>query len=319
MYIGNNFYSLDDEFDSLFIKGKLINVKDERQGSWRLRGVKHWAKYLGLDEIKKGVTQSERQGSASNTFQRKGIAYEFSKIKTEKDIHQFANKYGLLGIATPKAQIAMAQQKVIEELSDSPLFSHITSFFEIEYGKSYFEPLEVWWFYIDQIRKLLKLYKTLTNIHAGSEDKSNIEYNVLNIGQKVESNEKYFYIVEWWDGTNTECLIKSELAESGDFLRIARSVLIDSVNKQTSRGINSLAIEVVETNKPPLGFHVREGKSTEYLINTIYYDLWNLISNNEPVYICSNPNCRLPFQKVKRQKYCTNACKQEAYRIRKKD
>ena len=145
-----------------------------------------------------------------------------------------------------------------------------------------------------------------------------IECKVLNIGEKVDDNEGSFYIIEWSDGSPTGCLIHSKPVEKGDFLGIARTVLIRNVNEQTHRSINNIATDIIETNKPPLGFIVQESKTTNYLINAIYYDLWDLISKNEPVYICANPNCKLPFKKVKRQKYCSNACKQEAYRIRKK-
>ena len=47
------------------------------------------------------------------------------------------------------------------------------------------------------------------------------------------------------------------------------------------------------------------------------FNITSIINNNEPVHICENLNCKLPFKKVKRQKYCSNACKQEAFRIRK--
>lgn len=142
--------------------------------------------------------------------------------------------------------------------------------------------------------------------------------NMLRQIKQFREERNYTYIIEWSDGSPTGCLIHSEPVEKGDFLGIARTVLIRNVNEQTHRSINNIATDIIETNKPPLGFIVQESKTTNYLINAIYYDLWDLISKNEPVYICANPNCKLPFKKVKRQKYCSNACKQEAYRIRKK-
>ncbi|WP_270583817.1 hypothetical protein [Bacillus smithii] len=318
MFNGYNLYSLDGKTDSLFLKGELINV-DDFKGSWHIRGNRHWEKYLGVEKIEKGITEKAGSYKEPNDFQRNGIAYEFSKLKTEDDINKFANKYGLLGIGTPSYTDAVAENKVRKMLSPkNPLFKPSYSFFTLSHGRSYFEPLEIWWFHIQQIRNLLKLYKTLVNIHNGSENENDIECKVLNIGEKVDGNEGSFYIIEWSDGNPTGCLIHSEPVEKGDFLGIARTVLIRNVNEQTHRSINNIATDIIETNKPPLGFIVQESKTTNYLINAIYYDLWDLISKNEPVYICANPNCKLPFKKVKRQKYCSNACKQEAYRIRKK-
>ncbi|HZH59608.1 MAG TPA: hypothetical protein VEY70_08545 [Metabacillus sp.] len=100
------------------------------------------------------------------------------------------------------------------------------------------------------------------------------------------------------------------------FLELAQGLLALKVNSLGNQGIKMVP-ETIVTGKPPLGFTIKEWKYTPHLIRAIYHDLWNLVSNNEPVHICQNSNCKLPFKKVKRQKYCSNACKQEAYRIRK--
>jgi hypothetical protein len=300
-----NIYSLDGIMDSSFYKGELIGTKNNENQLWSLR---NWTLLLGLENIDKGIVVKEKSALKKDIFIRKGVAYEFSKLKTDKDINAFAKKYGLLGISTPSPYEARDYHKRKQLFGDS-------IYLAIPYGNSNFEPLMIWKFYIDQIRKILKLYKTLVNIHNGTE-KELIEGNLLNIGVAFDEDDPK-YLIEWWDGTQTGIALYPELVDNGDFLEIARRVLIDSVNYQAKRRSDNIAVDIMETDKPPLGFYVQESRVTPFLINVIYHDLWDLISKNEPVYICENPKCKLPFPKVKRQKFCCDACKSDAYRQRK--
>lgn len=317
----NNLYSLNENVESDFLKGQLIKVSDYHPDSYHLSGLKDWITFLGLESIEIGVTTVEtKEGERLTDFKHSGIAYEFSKLKTNNDIHEFASKYGLLGIKTPTTKQAETQQKLRELYKNDEAMLRIfnTAFLELTAGNSFFEPLEVWTYYVEQVRKILKLYKTLVSIHYGTEkdEEDEIESKLLNIGDELKSKSGVSYVVEWWDGTPTGLVSPEETAMKGDFIEIARNVLIHAVNHKTSQHINNFALNIIETNKPPLGFVVQETRTTSFLLNAIYYDLWDLIAKNEPVHICENSNCKLPFKKQKRQKYCSNACKQEAYRIR---
>ncbi|MEK5176920.1 hypothetical protein NST63_27635 [Heyndrickxia sp. FSL W8-0496] len=306
-----NRYSLDGNMESNFMSATLcdlnkINIKESNYAYLALKEAKEWSRFLGIEEISKGIiaTGQEHKGDLAT----RGIAYEFSKLKTEQDISTFANKYGLLGIKLPETKKRWANF-----LSGKKTFGN-TIFLILDLDYPIFEPLDLWYFFIDYVRKLLKLYRALVNVHKGEINQNDIEGNILNIGKKL--NEKK-YLIEWWDGVQTGNALESEIVEKGDFLEIARIILLTEVNRGANKKVNNLVTNVIETGKPPLGFIIQQSKYTEQLINVIYQDMWELISRNEPVYICANPNCKLPFKKVKRQQYCSNACKQEAYRIRK--
>lgn len=308
-----NTYSLDGKIESTHFTGRLVSLSTVGRSNhtvYASREVKRWEEYYEVDKIDKGIMIKEV--NIVSNFKTKGLVYEFAKLTNEKEINTFVQKYGLLGIDTPDKTETKDFHKLKPIFGDSAQVN-------LKFGYSYFEPLEVWYFYIDNIKKLLKLYRSLVNVHIGTLDEKEIEGNILNIGEAFKwdetSEEKYH--IEWWDGSKTGYTIPLKEAEEGNFIGLARKILVSEVNRMANKNINNLALNIVETDRPPLGFIIQESKTTDYLINAIYFGLWELISKNEPVYICENPNCKLPYPKVKRQKYCSNACKQEAYRIRK--
>jgi hypothetical protein len=301
-----NRYYLDSVGKSTFPTAFLEEVKEETQGKIRFRGNRNWRRMLNGDDTKNFIVLNRESVGENQNFERSGLAFEFSKLKTEKDIDKFANKYGLLGITFPTSY-------EISRFQNAEPLSLDFAFFSVPRGYGYCEPIDLWFFYIKQVQKTLKLYKALVSIHASEMSEQEIECNLLNIGEEFNGG----YLVEWWDGSHTGNTVTKELAEKGDFLQIAKETLIRNVNFHGNQKISSIVSSVIDTDKPPLGFTIQESKYTDHLINAIYYDLWQLISKNQPVYICENPNCKLPFEKVKRQKYCSNACKQEAYRLRK--
>ncbi|MCL6560227.1 MAG: hypothetical protein K6U74_15825, partial [Firmicutes bacterium] len=66
-----------------------------------------------------------------------------------------------------------------------------------------------------------------------------------------------------------------------------------------------------------IGYRIGEIRTTPYLLAAIYYDLWELITDNRPIITCGN--CGLPIEKSGRRDYCNDACKQAAYRKRRKE
>ncbi|OJH15996.1 hypothetical protein BLX88_25895 [Bacillus obstructivus] len=300
-----NLYSLDGQIPSSFFRASVQSIDEVNFGKTQFRGNKQWKEFFGLSELKEVVSITLREQIEFDTIQRNGIAFEFSKLKNHKEINDFANKYGLLGIKPPDIWMKMELSELKKRWGNGICLLLKTGF-------SYCEPLQLWEYYINQIRNILKLYRALVNIHRGDLGANELEDKYLRIGFFHNGG----YMVEWGDGQITGCTISETTAEKANWIEIAREVLISSVINK-SKTVNHFAANIIETGKPPLGFTIQESKYTNILLNTIYYDIWELISNNEPVHICGNPNCKLPFKKVKRQQYCSNACKQEAYRIRK--
>lgn len=305
------YYPLGQEENIEIFPTLLVDMKKDKEKikSLNEEAFHNWKRWSDLFQSEKGVIRDTSKKTFNpSIFNRKGIVYEFSNLKTEKDIEKFATKYGMLGIGTPLIDDG-TPKKLLEQRENFD-FESVTA------GYSYYEPLEIWFFYIQQINKCLKLYKALVNAHKG--EKVEIEDKILKIGHEfrdIHTNKLIGYWILWHDNRNTGTFIPEDYKI--DFIDIGRKVLIENIRYKAMQRI-AINPEIIVTRKPPLGFVLKENKYTPFLITAIYYDLWELIANNEPVYFCENPNCKLPFPKVKRQKYCSNACKQEAYRIRKR-
>ncbi|PGV55135.1 hypothetical protein [Bacillus sp. AFS037270] len=241
------------------------------------------------------------------TFNPEGLAWEFSKLKNEKEINEFAKRYGLLGISTP-GHMEINKIKFMRDL-----YQDSTYFIDLPIGPSDCEPIELWFFHIKQMQKLLKLYQALVNIHKGEMQESEIEDILLNVKPPIGGSCQILWWDESWTGFTAA---EEEMEKEESLLKLAQGILAQKVNSIGNQDIKRIP-ETIVTGKPPLGFTIKEWNYTSHLLRAIYRDLWHLVSNNEPVHICENPNCKLPFKKVKRQIYCSNACKQEAYRIRK--
>lgn len=311
-----SFYSLDGKTGSIFTSGSLVTtselLEDKKSNKYILDAKEQWSKILG--EINKGLYYKIGEEPKQREFYRKGIVYEFAKLKTEKNIHEFASKYGLLGITPPQND-----EKVIQHiLDDVDIFGIGTVIERMAKKGSNFEPIEVWWTLIKKIQDNLKLYQALVSIHRGNEVE--IEDNLLKVSSTPVSlwKDYKYYPVLWYNDEFTSTAIEAADLDKMDFVDIGRLVLIENIQLQAYETTRPTHVDIVNTNKPPLGFTLVESKIATNLITAIYYDLWQMISENKPVHICQNPNCKLPFEKIKRQQYCTNACKQEAYRIRKK-
>lgn len=299
------YYWLDCKENSSFPTASVMEINENNLNESKIEGAKVWLDCLGKNGGKFVTTVPLR--TMWETFNPEGLAWEFSKLKTEKEINKFANRYGMLGISTP-------DEAIINKIKvQKDLYSDSSYFINLPIGQSDCEPIELWFFHINQMQKLLKLYQALINIHKGEMQESEIEDNLLAVKEPIGGSCQ----ILWWDGSWTGfTAAEEELEKEDSFLKLAQGILALKVSSIGNQDIKRVP-ETIETGKPPLGFTLKEWKYTPHLIRAIYHDLWTLVSNNEPVHICENPNCKLPFKKVKRQIYCSNACKQEAYRIRK--
>lgn len=300
------YYWLNCKENSSFPTASVLEINENNLNELKIEGAKVWLDCLGKNTGKFVSTVPLR--TMWGTFNPEGLAWEFSKLKNEKEINAFANRYGLLGISTP------GQAEIDKIKFGRDLYSDSSYFIDLPIGHSDCEPIELWFFHIKQMQRLLKLYQALINIHKGDMQESEIEDNLLAIKEPTMGGSCQ---ILWGDGSWTGFTVaEEELEKDTGFLTLAQGLLALKVNSIGNQDIKMIP-ETIVTGKPPLGFTIKERKYTPHLIRVIYHDLWNLVSNNEPVHICDNPNCKLPFKKVKRQKYCSNACKQEAYRIRK--
>ena len=299
------FYWLDCKEKSCFPTASVLEINENNLDELKIEGAKVWLDCLGKNTGK--FVSAVPRKTMVETFNPEGLAWEFSKLKNEKEINGFANRYGLLGISTP------GQREINSIKLQRDIFHDSFYFIGLPIGQSDCEPIELWFFHIKQMQKLLKLYQALINIHKGEMQESEIEDNLLTVKEPIGGSCQ----ILWWDGSWTGfTAAEEELEKEEGFLKLAQGLLALKVNSIGNQDIKRIP-ETIVTGKSPLGFTIKEWNYTPHLIRAIYRDLWKLVSNNEPVHICENPNCKLPFKKVKRQKYCSNACKQEAYRIRK--
>ena len=101
-------------------------------------------------------------------------------------------------------------------------------------------------------------------------------------------------------------------------LDAASYVLASVISRGMAGGITIGKGEVHPSKKSPIGYAITEQRYTDYLLAAIFYDLWELITDSQPVEVCANPDCLLLFTPERKTgKYCSDACKQAAYRERK--
>ncbi|WHZ03390.1 hypothetical protein QNH48_01445 [Neobacillus sp. YX16] len=308
-------YIVGDNEEVLNIKKDTDDEKRKVQGPLQ-KEFNRWQRYFSAadEEMVGGFTRTYIYIKLEENRSLEGIANKFSKIKNIDQLIDFAFTYGNLGLTLEQKNIDIFEG-LKKHLGTDYSVTYWDAFANVTPGFTYFEPIELWWYQIEKVRKVLKLYRALSRLNRGLS--AEIEDTILRIREQAYNNRQNGYHIDWYDGTPTHVYVTDE--ESSDFIKIGRQVLRDSIQRYASKGLVIKASEIIETEKSALGFYVLEKKTTEYLITAIYYDLWKLINANMVVEICQNPKCQLPFIKVKRRKHCSDACKQEAYRIRKDD
>ncbi|MEN3132679.1 hypothetical protein [Bacillus albus] len=251
-----------------------------------------WRESLGESvELQGIVTEIDQEPLYTNEIKEisiENISHEFSSLKSNDDIVHFSKKYGMLGL-----------------LPDFHLGTHTLH-------RTHFEPFEIWHSEIQEFTKIMKLYKALSTNNDKTEDL--IEINVIKVSEKPDLRGDFGIL--WYDDTPTRKYFTEQNLQDLNMVDIGRFILAMKL-EESMKGIELKINKIVKSEKNKIGFYITEKRETPYLITAIYYDLWEKINSNLQVSICANPKCKLPFMKVKRQKYCSNACKQEDYRIRK--
>ncbi|PFO04669.1 hypothetical protein COJ85_11600 [Bacillus sp. AFS076308] len=249
------------------------------------------------------------ESSQQIVFNNDGLMSKFASLKTTKDIEEFSKKYGLLGIRNPDSEQVNSQSPLARAtLHPSWLFNN--------YGFSVFEPIELWKWHINEIRKILRLYHAVKKANSDEQLYEIVEIKMDSgmFGSLAEDRTiTTRYFVYWTDGE--KILLLPEEFEERSILQIAQYTLAKVLESHITEGIN-LGVGHLITKPSTKGFMITEERYSKYLLAAIYYDLWQTINNSKNVYICENKNCRLPFVRSGRRKHCNDSCKQEAYRIR---
>lgn len=267
----------------------------------------NWSK--ALKRKSSCVLKIAGNNSKSNTvfFNNKGLVNEFASLKSHSDIEIFAKKYGLLGIEYPSTEQVNSPHTLIKAtLIPSMLF--------FNYGYSVLEPIELWEWHIKEVGRILKLYRAI-RLNKSEEYLNKlikIELHTGQFGDSIDDRQIYErYFVHWADGDVIQML--PPLYEEESLSKIAQFALADIIESHIRGGIN---LGIGDYIFDPARFKIIEERYTNSLAAAIYYELWGAITGSKNVYLCENENCRLPFVKSGRKKYCNEACKQEAYRIR---
>ncbi len=217
----------------------------------------------------------------------KGLAARFAGLKSNRDINEFAREYGLLGVKGYSRLVNVG----------APL-----------YGSKSYEPITFWYRHINDIQRLLLLYRALDRQRRGFEVE--IEGELL-VSEKHGDDRLY---VTWANDMGCEFTpVINVPLESEEYSAVT---MLTTCIKNGLRGVNLDYSTITPESESRLGFRIIETRSTPYLLAAIYFDLWQLITDNRLVTICDH--CGRPMEKFGRKIYCGTACRMAAYRKRKK-
>lgn len=285
----------------------------------------YWTEHMGKVDEMAGVVEVSLMGSsrileevapgvmALKEKPVRGLSERFSKIETPRDICRFAAEYGLLGIAN-------------NESNASGVYPPPPN-----YGETYREPLSAWLEHAEIMRRLRRIYYILKrNQNDSFYDaegqllhiiKFKPKYNVTNHGTK--SNDSFAWRVQeqptllldivWAnDGRHTGVVLDEEVPP----LESAAIVLASVAGRMLQGGIHLGYGRAVPVQDAPLGYRINERRYTYSPLAAAYYDLWEMVTEGRGVLTCGF--CNRVIEKSNGRKYCNNAHKQSAYRLRKK-
>jgi len=262
-------------------------------------------------EILPGLMQQGEEKSI------RGLSERFSKIKTEKDISEFAAEYGLLGIVANKP-----------EDSSTEYFPDLSP----NYTETTREPLSLWREHAEVMRRLLSIYYHLKRGKGDSfydtEDRLfdvlrlTKRYNIVEhitekdgkVSKEVRAQAVPLVNVVWAeDGKHTGSIMDQEVS-----LIEASAILLASITgRMLQGGIHIGYGRVVEAKDTPFGYRISETRYTHSPLAAAYYDLWEMVTEDRGVITCGF--CNRVIERSGRRKYCNNLCRQAAYEKRKRD
>lgn len=251
-----------------------------------------------------------------------GLAERFARLETREDIDAFAREFGPLGLAWKQPWEQPGKADYPTKFSRFPCPRR--------------EKLSHWLYHIATVRRLLRIYYILKRAKRnrdydaeealGKVIRLERHYRVSHHG-KLQNNGEYswseervatgFYRVVWAeDGTDAGVMVGEDEEELVSSLEIAAFVLASVISRNIEGGIRLIYDDIVPAKDAEIGFRITERKYTQYLLAAIYYDLWEMVTEGRPVITCEF--CGKVIEKTGRRKYCDDACKQAAYRERKR-
>ncbi|PSL41256.1 hypothetical protein B0H94_1202 [Salsuginibacillus halophilus] len=215
-------------------------------------------------------------------------ALAFANLHTESDIEAFAQTYGLLGVRQQES-------------------------FKLESCLSLFEPVSFWKKEMKEFQRMLKLYKFHLDqleerdiYKSGNYRITTVEYSGGTETHLTWFDGKFFYYDKELRTLRDEfknpigISLASYIVSSYISLDLKMSGIIHPAAEQKMRARND---------------KYKEDLRTSTLLSAIYIDLWEMMKRGTPIEYCHYEACRTVFQPAnKRQRFCSNACKQANYR-----
>ncbi len=230
----------------------------------------------------------------------------------KKDFEIFVAEFGLLGITG-----------LPEDAYKPPM-----------YGESWEEEIDWWLHYAGEVYRLLRLYRIIRRARVdknfdaeGALDEIIIFEQAYKVSHtcKLQDNGQYNWTEHKEETPFVKAVWKENGIETGQVfpetmlpIDAAPYVLASTISRNLAGGVILGMGKVTPSKKSPIGYSIAEQRYTNYLLAAIYNDLWELIRNEKPVEICAHSECANIFvPQRKTGEYCSDACKQAAYRKRK--
>lgn len=234
-----------------------------------------------------------------------GLIKKFVALQTPFDISIFSQNYGMLELTLSPL--------IHESIDIEDLYAKKGMAMFVDNQVIYHEPLALWYFFIDHAKRVFRLYQELIKANM---DKN---YTITSIYPVHTSDPSVFYEIEyrWWDGKSTNYFTWTDEPQLNieTSLLDAQEILIEQI-LSVIKNDDIVPTTITTSENNPIGFSVKAIQGRSSVLRHMYYELWELLTSDGEIKVCENPNCLLP-NKNKRKRYCDDACKQEAYRLRK--
>lgn len=239
--------------------------------------------------------------------QKNGLIKKFVDLQSPLDITIFAQTYGMLGLSLIPHRIEYAPHHNIEKLFNEKGMTVFTTTQIL-----YHEPLNLWYFFIDHAKKVFRLYQELVKANT---DEDYIITSVFPV--RTDTFELSEFEFRWHDGKRTNYYTWfDEPKLDNELIRMAaREILMQQILLVIEHD-DIVPTTILDNKNSPIGFSIMAIEGRSSVLRHMYYELWELLTSDGEIKVCENPNCLLP-NKNKRKRYCDDACKQEAYRLRK--
>lgn len=233
----------------------------------------------------------------------RGIAARFAKLHHHEDknfksrLASFVSRFGLLGI------------QGLPEYSFQPP----------RYGKTYEESIDWWLYYAAEVSQLLRLYSAIKRArkaagHAAEDVLGSVlEFRRKNrAGQSAEKSAGGKKVTAFFEVFWTETGVEAgfEFEEGTALTEAAAYVLVGSVSRGLAGGTTLGKGELKPSKRLPIGYSIMEQRSTRYPLAAIYFDLWELIRDDEAVEVCAYSKCSDLFTPQRSTgKFCSSTCR----------